>query len=44
MYLLIQDHQYFVLKNATIIDFYFIESSKFAVGLFSSIDEQLTKG
>jgi hypothetical protein len=30
-----------VFNNITVIDFYFIESSRFAVGLFGNIDEQL---
>jgi hypothetical protein len=42
-YLRFQQNQHFVFGNITVVDFYFIETSKFAVGLFSNIDEHLAQ-
>jgi hypothetical protein len=36
-----QKDQKFILSNLTVIDFYFIESSRVIVALYGCIDEQL---
>lgn len=40
-YLIMQQGHKFVFGNLTIIDFYFIESSQYALWIFGNIDEKL---
>jgi hypothetical protein len=34
----------FILGRATVVDFFFVESSSYMVGMFSCLDKDLTKG